>query len=60
MPTKKQVQARKRFKEKIKKAKTIKKRHPNMKFSTAVKIAYGKKAEPKKSKRKTKRKIKRK
>ena len=47
MPTQKQIQAQKKFKEKIKKAKAIKKKHPNMKFSTAVKIAYGKKAEPK-------------
>lgn len=47
MPTQKQVAVRKKFKEKAKKAKAIKSRHPNMKYSTAVKIAWGKMSEPK-------------
>lgn len=58
MPTAKQTAARKKFKEKVNKAKVIKARHPNMKFSTAIQIAYGKKKEQpcktKKCKRKTK------
>ena len=60
MPAQAQLKAWKKFKEKVKKAKAIKKRHPNMKYTTAVKIAYGKMAEPKckttkcKGKKKTK------
>ena len=58
--TQKQLKARANFKKNIAKAKLIKKRHPNMKFSSAIKIAYGKKKEPKKGKKKAKRKVKRK
>ena len=47
MPTAKQKQAQAKFKKKVAEAKRIKARHPNMKFSTAVKIAYGKQQEPK-------------
>ena len=47
MPTQAQLNAQKKFKANVKKAKAIKKRHPNMKYQTAVKIAYGKITEPK-------------
>ena len=47
MPTQAQLKARKKFKANVKKAKAIQKRHPNMKYQTAVKIAYGKISEPK-------------
>lgn len=52
MPTQKQIAVRQKFKEKFDKAKAIKSRHPNMKYSTAVKIAWGKMAEPKTKNRK--------
>ena len=42
MPSKKQIAQRKKFKAKAKQAKTIQARHQNMKYTTAVKIAWGK------------------